>query len=266
MTSLMRVLSYTVKLPGRRMSVLALVIPVLIAGCAVGPDGGSVQPQAPAVITINTIPAGADISIQDNYVGVSPLSVPAPPGFRSAEPWRIEARLPGHEVKHVNLGTYNPPVDQVLTRVVESYSMIYNAPVGTKTIAAYYTLPSRIDIKLYPLSGYTPPASPAPSSKAAGVSTAPVAPVASEPARPGLPTGTYQAKRTYSNGDVYVGEFRAGQLNGKGVYQFKNGDRYEGEFRNNLIDGNGVFTCANGKTINGPFTRIQPVGLVMNCG
>lgn len=250
----------------RKARLLILTAPMFLSACAVGPDSGSQQPQAPAVITINTIPAGADISIQDNYVGVSPLSVPAPPGLRSAEPWRIEARLPGYEVKHVKLGTYNPPVDQVLTRVVESYSMIYTAPVGTKTIAAYYTLPPRIDIKLFPLAGYVPASSPSAPKSAPAVATAPPEQPGSSKLPPtGLPSGTYQARRNYSNGDVYVGEFRAGQLNGKGVYQFKNGDRYEGEFRNNLIDGSGVFTCANGKTINGPFIKLQPVGLVMNC-
>ena len=194
------------------------------------------------MITINTIPPGADISIQGNYVGVSPLSVPAPPGYRIAEAWRIEARLPGHEVKNVNFGTYYPPVDEVLTRMVESYSMIYSAPVGTKTIAAYYVLPGRIDIKLFPLPGYVP----APTGIA-------------------RPTNVYQAKRSYSNGDTYVGEFLGGMINGKGTYQFKNGNRYEGEFRDNHIQGNGTFTCANGKVIPGPFSKLQPLGLVMKC-
>jgi len=49
------------------------------------------------------------------------------------------------------------------------------------------------------------------------------------------------------------------------VYQFKNGDRYEGEFRDNHIQGNGTFTCANGKVIPGPFSKLQPLGLVMKC-
>lgn len=246
--------------------VLGLAVPVLLTACAVTPGVTSYQPAAPATITINTIPSGADISIQGNYVGVSPLAVPAPAGFRSAEPWRIEARLPGYEVKNLTFGDYHPPVDEVLKRVVESASMIYTAPVGTKTIPAYYTFPNRIDIKLYPLPGHvptpsTPGASPAPSAVSApAVQSAPAI-----PAPVNLPAGTYQAKRSYSNGDTYVGEFRAGQINGKGVYQFANGNRYEGEFRDNHIQGNGVFTCANGKIIPGPFSKLQPLGLVMGC-
>ena len=241
-----------------------ILLPALLTACAVSP--GNQNPSAPSTITINTIPAGADISIQDNYVGTSPLTVAAPPGFRSAEPWRIEARLPGHEVKHVRLGTYQPPVDQVLTRVVESYSMIYTAPVGTKTIPAYYILPNRIDIKLYPLPGYTVDKNqPNASSAPAAVSSTPPRAASPTPGGFAQPTSSYQAKRTYSNGDIYVGEFQAGQLNGKGVYQFKNGDRYEGQFRNNLIDGNGTYFCVNGKTIPGPFNKLQPIGLVMNC-
>lgn len=254
-----------IQLVGRAARVLGLALPVLLTACAVAPDP-NYQPPPPAMITINTIPAGADISIQGNYVGVSPVSVPAPPGYRSAEAWRIEARLPGHEVKNVNFGTYHPPVDEVLTRMVESYSMIYSAPVGTKTIAAYYVLPGRIDIKLFPLPGYVPAqgaASPAAASPAAPVVGAQAATAA--PAPIARPTNVYQAKRNYSNGDTYVGEFLGGMINGKGVYQFKNGNRYEGEFRDNHIQGNGTFTCANGKVIPGPFSKLQPLGLVMKC-
>lgn len=224
-------LTHAHEITGGAARFVGLLVSVLLTACAITPDDADYQAPAPAVITINTIPAGADISIQGNYLGVSPLTVPAPAGYRSAEAWKIEARLPGYEIKNVAFGNYHPPVDQVLTRMVESASMIYSAPVGTKTIAAYYVLPDRIDIKLYPLPGYVPPA----------------------------------AARTYSNGDTYAGEFRGGQLNGKGVYQFTNGNRYEGEFRDNHIQGNGVFTCANGKIIPGPFSKLQPLGLVMKC-
>jgi hypothetical protein len=238
---------------------------VLLAACA-APDPADYQPPVQPTITINTIPGGADVSIQGNYVGVSPLAVPAPSDYRSNEPWRIEVRLPGYEPKTVALGNYHPPVDEVLTRMVESATMIYRAPVGTKTIPAYYTLPDRIDIKLYPLPGTkVPAATQAPTSTAplpAGVSAQPGA---AAPAAVARPTSTYQAKRSYSNGDTYVGEFRGGMLNGKGVYQFANGNRYEGEFRDNHIQGNGTFKCANGKVIPGPFDKLQPLGLVMKC-
>lgn len=246
---------------------LGLAVPLLLTACAVATDPADYQPPVQPTITINTIPNGADISIQGNYVGVSPLAVPAPDQYRSGEPWRIEVRLAGYEAKNVVMGNYHPPQDQVLTRMVESASMIYSAPVGTKTIPAYYTFPNRIDIKLYPLPGTQVPAAVAPAAAvpagvqpAASAQPGQLAPPAFTP-----PATTYQAKRSYSNGDTYVGEFRAGQLNGKGVYQFANGNRYEGEFRDNHMQGTGIFTCANGKTIPGPFNKLQPLGLVMKC-
>ena len=84
--------THALGLVGRAARVLGLALPVLLTACAVAPDP-NYQPPPPAMITINTIPAGADISIQGNYVGVSPLSVPAPPGYRSAEAWRIDQAL-----------------------------------------------------------------------------------------------------------------------------------------------------------------------------
>lgn len=231
------------------------LIAALISGCATGPQ----EPYVPPTITINTIPSGADISIQGNYRGKSPVVIPAPQGYRGNEPIKIEAILEGYETKNVSFGEYHPQTSDL-------YRNIFDTPVPgypAKITPAYYTFPNRIDIKLNPLPGHvsTPGASPAPSAVSApAVQSAPAT-----PAPVNLPAGTYQAKRSYGNGDTYVGEFRAGQLNGKGVYQFANGNRYEGEFRDNHIQGNGVFTCANGKIIPGPFSKIQPLGLVMGC-
>lgn len=76
--------------------------------------------------------------------------MPAPPNYTGTEPIKIEARLEGYEAKEVLFGDYHPPVDEVLTRMVESSTMIYRAPVGTKTIPAYYTYGNTVTIKLYP--------------------------------------------------------------------------------------------------------------------
>ncbi len=118
----------------------------MLSGCATGPR----VPVPPPTIAINTIPPGADISIQGSYVGQSPVSIPAPAGYRGNEPLRIEARLDGYEPKEVAFGDYHPPVDEVLTKMVETDTMIYRVPAGTKTIPAYYTYRNSIDIKLYP--------------------------------------------------------------------------------------------------------------------
>mgnify|MGYP001594641986 CR=1 FL=1 len=131
------------KVTGLSLMFLGLIA-ALISGCATGPQ----TPYVPPTITINTIPSGADISIQGNYIGKSPVVITAPPGYKGNEPIRIEATLEGYEPKNVPFGDYHPPVDEVLTKMVETSSMIYRVPAGTKTIPAYYTFRNEINIKL----------------------------------------------------------------------------------------------------------------------
>ncbi|MBE3141996.1 MAG: tetratricopeptide repeat protein [Planctomycetes bacterium] len=124
-------------------------------GCAMGPYVTPVAPLAPT-ITINTVPNGADISIQGNYVGVSPLAIIAPANYTGTEPMKIEARLEGYELKEVSFGDYHPPVAEVLTRPSNIF-LADPIPVGTKTIPAYYTFLNSITIKLYSKGGSSVP-------------------------------------------------------------------------------------------------------------
>ncbi len=132
---------------------------VLLVGCSSQPY----VPPTPYYITINTIPQGADLSINGSYMGVSPLQLIAPEllredpndspkqrryAYNGTQPLEIEASLTGYATKVVSIGIYQPPQDIVLTRMVETWSMIYRAPVGTKTLPAYYQYPAKIDIKL----------------------------------------------------------------------------------------------------------------------
>ena len=128
---------------------LALVT-VQLAGCAVGPQ----TPYAPPTITINTIPAGADISVQGNYVGQSPVSIPMPSArvdmgayykteYRADQPLQIQAQLAGYETKEVTFGTYHAPQDQIVQPVFSSSAV-------TKTTPGYYTFENQITIKLAP--------------------------------------------------------------------------------------------------------------------
>ena len=215
-----------------------VLIVALISGCAVGPY---VAPPTPT-ITINTIPSGADISIQGNYIGKSPVVITAPPGYKGNEPIKIEATLEGYEPKNISFGDYHPPVDEVLTKMVETSSMIYRVPAGTKTIPAYYTFPNSINIKLYPKAGGT-----------------------SAPSTPRIPVGVYQATRTYGNGDKYIGEFLNGEFHGKGLYTYANGDKYEGEFSNGKFTGKGTFTCSNGKQFTGIIENKVPLEYTIRC-
>ncbi len=59
-----------------------------------------------------------------------------------------------------------------------------------------------------------------------------------------IPDGTGQM--TYSNGDVYEGEWKEGKRNGTGKMTYRNGDVYEGEWKNGekMIE-NKIQTCVN---------------------
>ena len=49
----------------------------------------------------------------------------------------------------------------------------------------------------------------------------------------------------------YVGSYRAGKMNGRGVYSWASGNRYEGEFANDNFNGHGVMVWANGDRYDG---------------
>ena len=125
-----------------------------ISGCATGPYVAA----PPPTIEINTIPNGADISIQGNYIGVSPVAIPMPSVMleneyrrwtevgRADQPLQIQAQLKGYETKDVSFGVFHAPKERVIQPVF-SYSAII------KTTPGYYTFPDRITIKLAPLVG-----------------------------------------------------------------------------------------------------------------
>lgn len=53
----------------------------------------------------------------------------------------------------------------------------------------------------------------------------------------------------------YTGSVVAHKMNGQGKLTFSNGDVYEGEFRNGLFDGQGTYTSASGWTYTGAFKK-----------
>ena len=58
---------------------------------------------------------------------------------------------------------------------------------------------------------------------------------------------------TFTDGDVYVGDFKNGQLHGQGKLGFTKGGYYEGGFRDGKFNGKGVLVYANGKSVEGDF-------------
>jgi len=127
------------------------VLSLLLSGCAAGPQTAYVPP----TLTISTIPAGADISVQGNYVGASPVVIPMPAASleneyrrwteygRADQPLLIQAQLAGYETKDVTFGDYHAPVDAVVQPLF-SYSAV------TKTTPGFYTFNNQITIKLSP--------------------------------------------------------------------------------------------------------------------
>jgi hypothetical protein len=140
-----------------------------ISGCATGPQVAQPIP----TITINTIPSGADISVQGNYIGVSPVTIPMPSvplrdlGQTAADsvprsnrhfdkttwqqiaynmsfqPLQIQAHLNGYETKDITFGNFHAPMNKVVQPLF-SYSAV------TATTQGYYTFLDQITIKLSP--------------------------------------------------------------------------------------------------------------------
>jgi hypothetical protein len=65
--------------------------------------------------------------------------------------------------------------------------------------------------------------------------------------------GLANGKGKASGRDGYVGEFKGGDMHGKGVYTWPSGNRYEGDFANGKLSGKGVFTWSRGSRYEGDF-------------
>jgi hypothetical protein len=61
----------------------------------------------------------------------------------------------------------------------------------------------------------------------------------------------------FSNGDQYHGGWKAGHMEGKGVYQYRNGDLYEGDFVHGFRYGTGKFMYRDGGYYHGEFRNVQ---------
>ncbi|GHU27050.1 hypothetical protein FACS1894152_2990 [Bacilli bacterium] len=65
---------------------------------------------------------------------------------------------------------------------------------------------------------------------------------------------TGNVRVTHPNGDVYVGQWKDGIINGKGIMRYANGDIYEGDWFNDKMNGRGTFTTRkNGEVYVGDF-------------
>ena len=60
-----------------------------------------------------------------------------------------------------------------------------------------------------------------------------------------------QTQGTQATGDKYVGEFKAGVMEGKGTFYYASGSKYEGEYKADVKEGKGTYYYAAGHaTVN----------------
>ena len=74
----------------------------------------------------------------------------------------------------------------------------------------------------------------------------------------GEPEG--RGKITWPRGDVYEGQLQAGKLHGEGTQTFRDGHRYEGQHKNGTKDGRGVFKFVDGRSYEGQYKADQKHG------
>ena len=49
-----------------------------------------------------------------------------------------------------------------------------------------------------------------------------------------------KGKLVKANGDIYEGEFKNNDFDGRGIEALKNGQKYEGEWKENIKNGKGI--------------------------
>ena len=53
---------------------------------------------------------------------------------------------------------------------------------------------------------------------------------------------------------IYIGEFKDGQMHGKGEFSWPSGIKYKGQFKHGYIDGQGLIIGPNGEQFTQKFT------------
>ena len=67
----------------------------------------------------------------------------------------------------------------------------------------------------------------------------------------------------YKSGSRYEGEYKNGKYNGKGIYYYNSGNKYEGEYKNGKAEGKGIYYYKNGDRYEGEFkdNKIEGKGI-----
>jgi hypothetical protein len=70
-----------------------------------------------------------------------------------------------------------------------------------------------------------------------------------------------RGKMSYSNGDIYIGEYKNDIIAGQGKMVFRNKDVYEGSWHDGQLHGHGIYYFTDGDTYTGEFIAGQFNGL-----
>lgn len=69
-----------------------------------------------------------------------------------------------------------------------------------------------------------------------------------------IPNVRCYGTKSFSNGNLYIGEFKNGEYNGNGRFTSLNGFEYFGKYKDGYYDGKGTYTW-NGVKYTGDFSR-----------
>ncbi len=64
-----------------------------------------------------------------------------------------------------------------------------------------------------------------------------------------------------NSGEVYRGDWKENEIQGRGQHEFANGDTYKGEFNRNMFDGAGTYTWADGSSYVGQWYKNKMHGM-----
>ena len=64
----------------------------------------------------------------------------------------------------------------------------------------------------------------------------------------------------WKNNHTYLGDFVNGKMHGNGLYKWPDGNEYEGEYIFNIKEGNGIFRWKDGRIYKGKFEKGKPHG------
>lgn len=67
----------------------------------------------------------------------------------------------------------------------------------------------------------------------------------------------------YVDGNVFEGDFKKDNMNGKGVLSYANGDSYSGDYKDDKKHGVGIYKYKSGDTYEGHWVKMLLITIVV---